>query len=298
LKFNSLKTKVLLWFASVIIIILSVFSFLLNHFIQESINLKIQNNLYYSAKDMHDEIMEDKLDAINFVYEKQNGIDAAIIKENYIIKQSNHFELDNYHHYTFKDDIFFLKETGFDTVDAIYVLNFTEPYSGSIVLTKKGLPNKAEEIEAILLILNPLLFFIIFLVGVKFVDKILHPIKQLSEHTKQINIDNFNHLIDITDKEDEIAELVLTYNAMILRLQEGVEKMDRFNNDISHELRTPLTVIHTQIELALKKQRDLEYYKNSLNTISKESKKIENLVHDMLLLTKYSKENIASTYTL
>jgi signal transduction histidine kinase len=85
---------------------------------------------------------------------------------------------------------------------------------------------------------------------------------------------------------------------MVKRLREGIEKMERFNNDVSHELRTPLTVISTQIELALKKDREKEYYKNSLEKIDDESKKMKHMVQDMLILTKYTKDNIEETFCL
>jgi signal transduction histidine kinase len=83
---------------------------------------------------------------------------------------------------------------------------------------------------------------------------------------------------------------------MMGRLEEGVAKIKRFNSDVSHELKTPLTVINGQIELSFKKERDKEYYKNSLENIKLESKKIENLVDELLLLSKYSKDNLKDNF--
>jgi len=124
----------------------------------------------------------------------------------------------------------------------------------------------------------------------------LAPVNDITEAAKKISIDNFTHNLEIDKQEEEFKELIKTFNLMVNRLQEGVEKLDRFNSDVSHELRTPLTVINTQIELALKKQRDENYYKNSLKKISYESNKIKEIVENLLLLTKYSKENINETF--
>jgi signal transduction histidine kinase len=104
--------------------------------------------------------------------------------------------------------------------------------------------------------------------------------------------------MNINGQEDELQELAQTFNLMIDRLQEGVNRLDRFNNDVSHELRTPLTVINTQIELAQKKDRDIDYYKDSLHKISQESNKIKKIVENLLLLSRYSKENIEATFEL
>lgn len=298
MKFSSLKTKVLIWFIGTITIVLFSFSFLLYYFTEESINLKIQNNMYYNAKDMHDDIVEDELDEITFNYEKANGIAAAIVKNNEIIKKSEDFTIKNLSNYINKDQIFFSNESSNETVDVIYVLNFEIPYKGSIVLHKKGLPNEAEDIEEILFILNPIFLIILIFIGIKLIDKILIPIKNITQTAKQINIDNLTQNISTDQKEDELKELAFTFNDMVKRLREGIEKMERFNNDVSHELRTPLTVISTQIELALKKDREKEYYKNSLEKIDDESKKMKHMVQDMLILTKYTKDNIEETFCL
>lgn len=298
MKFSSLKTKVLIWFIGTITIVLFSFSFLLYYFIEEIINLKIQNNMYYSAKDMHDEIVENKLHEITFKYEKANGIAAAIIQNDKIIKKSEDFTIKNLSEYINKDQIFFSNESSNETVDAIYVLNFETPYKGSIVLHKKGLPNKAEDIEEILFVLNPIFLIVLIFIGIKLIDKILIPIKNITQTAKQINIDNLTQNISTDQKEDELKELAFTFNDMVKRLREGIEKMERFNNDVSHELRTPLTVISTQIELALKKDREKEYYKNSLEKIDDESKKMKHMVQDMLILTKYTKDNIEETFCL
>jgi signal transduction histidine kinase len=85
---------------------------------------------------------------------------------------------------------------------------------------------------------------------------------------------------------------------MIDRLRDGVEKIERFNSDVSHELKTPLTVINGQIELALNKERDIEYYKKSIKNIQYESNKIQNIVEELLLLSKYSKENLKKDFLM
>lgn len=298
MKLNSLKFKVLLWFIGAVSVVLISFSFLLSYFMQESINLKIQNNLYYSARDMLDEIEENKLNEITFRYEKANHIEALIVRENEIIKQTENFKAINIYDYMNKEQIFFIEESDEHTVNVIYVLNFEKPFKGSIILMKKGLPNKAEDVQDILFILNPIFLLILIFIGNRVINKVLIPIENITQSAKQINIDNLTQEIKSDQKEEEIKELIDTFNAMIKRLKSGVERMDRFNNDVSHELRTPLTVINTQVELALKKDREEEYYKKSLMKIGDESNKMKQMVHDMLLLTKYTKDNIQETFAL
>ena len=83
---------------------------------------------------------------------------------------------------------------------------------------------------------------------------------------------------------------------MIERLKNGVDILDRFNSDVSHELKTPLTVIQGELELALKKKRTTDYYRKSIKKIFNQTQDIQSLVESLLLLTKYSKQNIQATF--
>lgn len=145
-------------------------------------------------------------------------------------------------------------------------------------------------------IIEPLLLFALIFLGNKLIDQILIPIKQLTKISKDISIDNFSRTIPEINKEDEIKELIHSFNEMIIRLQEGVNNLDRFNSDVSHELKTPLTVIRGEIDITLRKLREPEYYIKSLTTINYESKQIEKIVENLLLLTKYTPENIKKSF--
>ena len=148
-----------------------------------------------------------------------------------------------------------------------------------------------------MILLETILFILFIFLANNILNKLLNPIKHINQIAKEISIDDFKSHIELSNRDDEIAELTNTFNKMIDRLKNGVERLDRFNSDVSHELKTPLTVIDMQIELALKKQRDEKYYQNSLQTIRYEISKIKNIVEELLLITKYSKQNIQETFT-
>ena len=157
---------------------------------------------------------------------------------------------------------------------------------------------KIEDIIESMLIIEPLLLIILIFIASKLIDKILIPINEISTITKEISINNFSKTISDRKNNDEIKRLVDSFNDMIIRLRDGVSKLDRFNNDVSHELRTPLTVIRGEIDVTLREKRSAEYYIDTLNTISYESKQIETIVENLLLLTKYSSFNIEETYKI
>jgi len=286
---NSLKYKVLLWFSIIVAFILFVFSYALYYFLEESINLRIQTNLYNQALNIYEN---------NFNIKNKINYEIAVFKNNNLISFSNNFSIKDYNKYISKDEIFFINEIDEYKVEGIYVLKFKKPYTGAILVYQKDISNKAEDIEDILLVLNPILLLILIFLGNKLIDKILIPIKNISKTAKQISIDNFSYTIDITQNDDEIKELINSFNEMISRLKYGVETLDRFNSDISHELKTPLTIIQGELELALRKQRDKEYYQKSINIALKQSQNIQEIINSLLLLSKYSKQNIKETFEI
>jgi len=205
------------------------------------------------------------------------------------------FSLKNYKKYLKQKEIFFIiTHTGDDDyIDALYI---DEQGAKTTLILRKNIDNQIENFQDVLLYLIPLLLLVFIFLASKLIDKILLPINKLINATKDISITKFTQEIELPKDDDKIKELVISFNAMIERLKEGVERLDRFNSDVSHELKTPITVIQGEIEITLRKLREPYEYENSLKTIQQQSKQIESIVKQLLLLTKYSKENIKESF--
>lgn len=281
MKFKSLKTRILVWFGSITILLFLIFSLLFYYTYEKNVFSTLEKNLYEKAIFIKEN--SQNLNNINLT------LDYAIVKGNQIIKQSNGFDL----------DILNIKN-GFssihndDSLGALY--NYNVDKNKRIIVYKKEIDDKLEDIVETMLVIEPLLLLSLIILASKLIDQILIPIKQLTKTSKEISINNFSRTIPVVNQENEIKELTNSYNEMIIRLQEGVNNLDRFNSDVSHELRTPLTVIRGEIDITLRKLREPEYYINSLKTISFESKQIEKIVENLLLLTKFTKNNIKKSF--
>ena len=59
-----------------------------------------------------------------------------------------------------------------------------------------------------------------------------------------------------------------------------------FTADASHELRTPLSVIEAQTSLALNQERDPAWYRDAFQRVGNESRRMRNLVDDLLWLAR------------
>ncbi|MFK5938469.1 MAG: ATP-binding protein [Sulfurimonas sp.] len=282
MKFNSLKARVLIWFGTVAFIVLALFALSFSYFLDKSIDNNIKSRLEFIAHKYEDHI------------ETQN-IGIAVVKDGTIEIKNSDFSLQNFKHYLHQEENFFILEhtQDDDYIDALYI---EKVGTKKIMVFQKNITNKIENFQDILLFLIPVLLLIFIFLASKMLDKILSPINRLINATKDMSVTKFTKSIEVPKGDDEIKELVVSFNAMIERLQEGIEGLDRFNSDVSHELKTPLTVIQGEIELALRKTRKPMEYQNTLATIATQSKQIELIVKQLLLLTKYTKENIKDSF--
>lgn len=293
---TSLKTKVLIWFMGIITVVLFTFSYSLFYFLDKSINVKIQKTLEDATNTLYEDLLTKENIDKSFNEIEAKGMSVAIFKNANIISLSQNLKEISLQKYASQKKIFFTQETEYGTLDAYYIRKFDKPFKGTIVLVKNGLSDKSDSIQLIIFGLTPIFLLLIYFISVRLVNKILRPIEQITYSAKKMSVENLDFFLENDWDEYELNALAQTFNQMLQRLKSGIERMDRFNNDISHELRTPLTVMNTQIELALKKDRDNEYYKSSLLRISLETQKISQMIEDILVLTKYSKEDVNETF--
>src|SRR5205807_3340625 len=73
---------------------------------------------------------------------------------------------------------------------------------------------------------------------------------------------------------------------MLARLEGAVKTLSQFVADASHEFRTPLAVIGTTAQLALRRAREPEAYRDSLQQIASEVERMTQLVEDLLILAR------------
>ena len=84
--------------------------------------------------------------------------------------------------------------------------------------------------------------------------------------------------VNTGNNNDEIAQLATTFNRFLDKLESSIEMQKSFISNASHELRTPLTVLSGQLEVLLRKERDIDEYKQTILTVYDEIKNSYNFV--------------------
>jgi len=114
----------------------------------------------------------------------------------------------------------------------------------------------------------------------------LAPVDQMTAAAQEIGIANLSRRLMVPPARDELRRLAETWNSMLARLEAAVTRLTQFTADASHELRTPLALIRTTAELALRRPRSTDEYREALTRIHTEAATMTQLVEDLLALAR------------
>ena len=90
----------------------------------------------------------------------------------------------------------------------------------------------------------------------------------------------------VPSNEDEIARLARAFNELLDKLESAHGMQQRLLADASHELRTPLTVLRGEIEVALRRERPAEEYREVLESSREEIERLTKLTENLLSLAR------------
>jgi two-component system, OmpR family, sensor kinase len=125
-----------------------------------------------------------------------------------------------------------------------------------------------------------------FLVGWRLAGVALRPTAEITDQAEAIEAGTLSERITAHADVQEFSRLVTVLNGMLDRLEAAFEAQRRFTADASHELRAPLTVLRGDIEVALKRDRSPEEYRETLERCREEVVQMSRLAADLLVLAR------------
>ncbi len=146
-----------------------------------------------------------------------------------------------------------------------------------------------DNLERLLIALD--IFGIIFAVAFgKFIsNKILNPIKTITDYANNIQFGKINDRISVPTDNDELSDLAKTINAMLDRLQLGIDNQSAFVHNASHELRTPAAVFANYAELLdTYGNNDAKLFNESVNAIKAEAAYLSNLLKNLAAIANFN----------
>ncbi|HKK44921.1 MAG TPA: ATP-binding protein [Balneolaceae bacterium] len=122
----------------------------------------------------------------------------------------------------------------------------------------------------------------------------LSPVASIIKAAKSITTSDMDRRIPVNYQvRDELTDLAETFNMMLNRLQKGFEREKRFTSDAAHELMTPLSSLRSEAEIVLRKPRDKKEYRDTIDDMLTETRRMSEMVHLLLQLSR-----VESNYTL
>ena len=134
--------------------------------------------------------------------------------------------------------------------------------------------------------LSPFVIAIAAIGGSVLSRRALRPVDEITAAARTIGIENLSQRLVVPQSGDELQRLSETWNSMLIRLEDAVTRLRTFTADASHELRTPLAVIRSTAEIACRKERSAQSYRESLQQIVTESERMTQVVEDLLFLAR------------
>jgi two-component sensor kinase czcS len=136
-------------------------------------------------------------------------------------------------------------------------------------------------------VLVPVLFIFVLYGGYKTIKNAMKPVATMSKTALEIGSNrDFSKRIDLPTGKDELHALANVFNQMLESLQKAYQSEKQLTSDVSHELRTPLSIIMAESDYAKNYSQNLNEAKESLEVISRQSRKITSLIDQILELSR------------
>lgn len=192
-----------------------------------------------------------------------------------------------------QEKIYFKRESHF-----YYGIYYPDNQGNFVVFVKMSSDAFQAQANTLLIILVSVLcvgLVFIFLLSKRLSKIAYKPLQHVVDQINHIDYSNLNQGIATTNTDDEIDELIQSYNQLFARLSENFLIQKNFINYVSHEFKTPLTAISGNLEVFAQKERTPEEYQKVVKDALENVYKIESILSNLLLMSGLQRVNTAHT---
>ncbi len=128
--------------------------------------------------------------------------------------------------------------------------------------------------------------------GRRFCRRALEPLRTMSSQARSMTEPQFEIRLPVNSTRDELSDLALAFNELLDRLQAAFDRQHRFTGDAAHQLRSPLTVFLGQIDVALRRPRQPDEYRQTLTILRDQAIELRQMVESLLFLARAAASSI------
>nr|WP_293841745.1 ATP-binding protein [uncultured Arsenicibacter sp.] len=129
---------------------------------------------------------------------------------------------------------------------------------------------------------------VVVVAGRFFASQALAPMADVVRQVGQITATSLHNRVPEGNGRDEIAELAITFNQMLDRLEKSFEAQQHFVSNVAHETGTPLAGIIAELDLAQRRTRQTEDYQQIIQRVLADARRLGRLTDGLLNLAKAS----------
>lgn len=311
MKKSSLLFKITIWFSVAVIIIsgaavfvtIAIGKSVLERTIREGLVETVENNLdevefyeeydkleFDDPYDLYIEYQHGYLEIDDDFVRSVNGISTALYDENGLIYGDGSFFSDD-RRPSFKNRAVSKVKTDLGTY-YIYdirleIKQLEDPLWLRGTVSAQTSISQINTILKAVLMLIPVLVAFAIIGGYIIAKRSLSPMLSIKKAAEDIESGNdLSKRIELQNSSNEIQSLADSFNGMFERLEDSFKKEQQLTNDISHELRTPVSVIGAQCQLSLESESSAEEFKEALELIQRQDKKMTRVINDMLQFSR------------
>ncbi|WP_337175921.1 HAMP domain-containing sensor histidine kinase [Paludisphaera sp.] len=127
-------------------------------------------------------------------------------------------------------------------------------------------------------------------IGRRLCRRALGPITALADSAREKARADDEDVLPVPETGDELEELGRSFNALLDRRREALERQRRFSGDASHQLRTPIAGVLSLIDVVRRRPRPAEDYEQALDQVRAEAVRLHRIVESLLFLARAESE--------
>jgi signal transduction histidine kinase len=114
----------------------------------------------------------------------------------------------------------------------------------------------------------------------------VRPVNRLADAATGVTAEDLSRRLSPEGEDQEFAQLISIYNAMLDRLERGFHQTRRFSADAAHELNTPLTILMGHLDSALQEAEAGSPEQRQFQFLLEEVHRLRAIVDKLMILSR------------